>query len=105
MDQDINKGLDKGIELFDKGIKGSVKIGNEMFDAMFPSEGNLNAISKAEKNKFMAGYNEGQVDPKLFNAMKEKTSPLGEKDVGTLEKIMGIDLDTAKANWKDKGGI
>jgi hypothetical protein len=105
MDQDINKGLDKGIELFDKGIKGSVKIGNEMFDAMFPSEGNLNAISKADKNKFMAGYNEGQVDPKLFNAMKEKTSPLGEKDVGTLEKIMGIDLDTAKANWKDKGGF
>ena len=105
MDQDINKGLDKGIELFDKGIKASVKKGNEMFDKMFPSEGNLNAISKKDKEKFMAGYNEGQVDPKLFNAMKEKTSPLGEKDVGTLEKIMGIDFDTAKENWKDKGGF
>jgi hypothetical protein len=105
MDQDINKGLDKGIELFDKGIKASVKKGNEMFDAMFPSEGNLNSISKADKDKFIAGYNKGQVDPKLFNAMKEKTSPLGEKDVGTLEKIMGIDFDTAKANWKDKGGF
>jgi len=105
MDQDINKGLDKGIELFDKGIKASVKKGNEMFDKMFPSEGNLNAISKADKDKFMAGYGEGKVDPKLVEAMKEKTSPLGQKDVGTLEKIMGIDLDTAKANWKDKGGF
>ena len=105
MDQDINKGLDKGIELFDKGIKASVKTGNEMFDKMFPSEGNLNAISKKDKEKFMAGYGEGKVDPKLVAAMQEKTSPLGEKDVGTLEKIMGIDLDTAKANWKDKGGF
>ena len=105
MDQDINKGLDKGIELFDKGIKASVKTGNEMFDKMFPSEGNLNAISKKDKEKFMAGYGEGKVDPKLVAAMQEKTSPLGEKDVGTLEKIMGIDFDTAKENWKDKGGF
>jgi len=72
---------------------------------MFPDEGNLNSISKADKDKFMAGYGEGKVDPKLVEAMKEKTGGLGEKDIGTLEKIMGVDFDTAKANWKDKGGF
>ena len=105
LDQDINQAIDTGIKYFDKGVKTSVKKGNEMFDEMFPSENNLNAISKADKNKFMSGYGEGKVDPKLFESMKEKTSPLGEKDVGTLEKIMGIDIDTAKDNWKDKGGF
>ena len=105
MDQDINKGIDTGIKYFDKGVKASVKKGNEMFEAMFPSETNTGSISKADKEKFMAGYGEGKVDPKLVEAMKEKTSPLGQKDVGTLEKIMGVDFDTAKANWKDKGGF
>ena len=105
MDQDINKGLDKGIELFDKGVNYSVKKGNEFFSKMFPNETNSGSISEKDKEKFMTGYGEGKVDPKLVAAMQEKTSPLGEKDVGTLEKIMGIDFDTAKANWKDKGGF
>ena len=105
MDQDINKGIDTGIKYFDKGVKASVKKGNEIFDKMFPSETNTGSISKADKEKFMTGYGEGKVDPKLVEAMKEKTSPLGQKDVGTLEKIMGVDFDTAKANWKDKGGF
>jgi len=105
MDQDINKGLDKGIELFDKGVNYSVKKGNEFFNKMFPDETNSGAISEKDKEKFMTGYGEGKVDPALVEAMKEKTSPLGNKDVGTLEKIMGIDFDTAKANWKDKGGF
>ena len=99
------KHLEKGIKQFDKGVKASVKKGNEIFDKMFPSETNSGSISKADKEKFMTGYGEGKVDPKLVAAMQEKTSPLGEKDVGTLEKIMGIDFDTAKANWKDKGGF
>ena len=34
MDQDINKGLDKGIELFDKGVNYSVKKGNEFFSSL-----------------------------------------------------------------------
>ena len=105
MDQDVNKALDTGIKYFDKGVKASVKTGNEIFDKMFPSETNTGSISKADKDKFMTGYGEGKVDPKLVEAMKEKTSPLGQKDVGTLEKIMGVDFDTAKANWKDKGGM
>ena len=105
MDQDVNKVLDTGIKYFDKGIKASVKTGNEIFDKMFPSETNTGSISKKDKEDFMKGYGEGKVDPKLVEAMKEKTSPLGQKDIGTLEKIMGVDFDTAKANWKDKGGF
>ena len=105
MDQDINKGIDTGIKYFDKGVKASVKKGNEMFEAMFPSETNTGSISKADKEKFMTGYGEGKVDPKLVAAMQQKTGPVNEKDVSTLEKIMGIDFDTAKANWKDKGGF
>ena len=103
--KDLNKAVDYGIKKFDQGSKFAVKKGNEAFDAMFPDEGNLNSISKADKDKFMAGYGEGKVDPKLVEAMKEKTGGLGQKDIGTLEKIMGVDFDTAKANWKDKGGF
>ena len=105
LDQDINKAIDTGVPAMIKGVNIVKDKTHQMFDQMFPSENNLNAISKADKNKFMAGYGEGKVDPKLVAAMQEKTSPLGEKDVGTLEKIMGIDFDTAKANWKDKGGF
>jgi len=103
--KDIDKGLDKGIEYFDKGVNYSVKKGNEFFSKMFPDETNSGSISEKDKQNFMTGYGEGKVDPALVEAMKEKTSPLGNKDVGTLEKIMGIDFDTAKANWKDKGGF
>jgi len=105
LDQDINKAIDTGVPAMIKGVNIVKDKTHQMFDKIFPSEGNLNAISKKDKEKFMAGYGEGKVDPKLVAAMQEKTSPLGEKDVGTLEKIMGIDLDTAKANWKDKGGF
>ena len=103
--KDLDKTLDKGIELFDKGVNYSVKKGNEFFSKMFPDETNSGSISEKDKEKFMTGYGEGKVDPALVAAMKEKTSPLNDKDVGTLEKIMGIDFDTAKANWKDKGGF
>ena len=105
LDQDINKAIDTGVPAMIKGVNIVKDKTHQMFDKIFPSEGNLNAISKKDKEKFMAGYGEGKVDPKLVAAMQEKTSPLGEKDVGTLEKIMGIDFDTAKENWKDKGGF
>ena len=63
---------------------------------MFPDEDNAGSISDADKEKILNG------DKALYD---QKTSALGEKDVGTLEKIMGVDFDTAKANWKDKGGM
>jgi len=44
MDQDIHKGIDTGIKYFDKGVKASVKKGNEIFDKMFPSETNTGSI-------------------------------------------------------------
>jgi len=61
------KHLEKGIKQFDKGVKASVKKGNEIFDKMFPSETNSGSISKADKEKFMTGYGEGKVDPKLLD--------------------------------------
>jgi hypothetical protein len=100
MDQDINKGIDTGIKYFDKGINKSKdfieKHTGNAWNAMFPDETNSGSISEADKQKILNG------DKTLYD---QKTSPLGEKDVGTLEKIMGIDLDTAKTNWKDKGGF
>jgi hypothetical protein len=105
------KDLDKGIDLFDKGKNYAVKEGSKELDkaipkiketaknaweAMFPDEDNAGSISDADKQKILNG------DKALYD---QKTSALGEKDVGTLEKIMGVDFDTAKANWKDKGGM
>ena len=101
------KDLDKGIKLFDQGKNYAVKEGNEAipkikagaisaWKAMFPDEDNDGSISEADKQKILNG------DKALYD---QKTSALGEKDVGTLEKIMGVDFDTAKANWKDKGGM
>jgi hypothetical protein len=101
------KDLDKGIKLFDQGKNYAVKEGNEAipkikagaisaWKAMFPNEDNDGSISEADKQKILNG------DKALYD---QKTSALGEKDVGTLEKIMGVDFDTAKANWKDKGGM
>jgi hypothetical protein len=104
MDQDINKGLDKGIEYFDKGIKKSKSFIEDKIEEIFP-EFATNNISENDKKKLIAGYESGNVDPNLVKALKEKTSPINQKDVGTLEKIIGIDFDTAKANWKDKGGF
>ena len=103
--------LEKGIDLFDKGKNYAVKEGSKELDkaipkiketaknaweAMFPDEDNSGSISNADKQKILNG------DKALYD---KKTSPLGEKDIGTLEKIMGVDFDTAKANWKDKGGM
>jgi hypothetical protein len=103
--------LEKGIDLFDKGKNYAVKEGSKELDkaipkiketaknaweAMFPDEDNAGSISDADKEKILNG------DKALYD---QKTSALGEKDVGTLEKIMGVDFDTAKANWKDKGGM
>ena len=100
---------DIAIQKFDTGINKTKnfieKHAGNAWDAMFPDETNSGSISKADKEKFMTGYGEGKVDPNLAKHLKEKTSPLGEKDIGTLEKIMGVDFDTAKANWKDKGGM
>ena len=107
--KDLDKAVDYGIKKFDTGVNKSKnfieKHSSNAWNAMFPDETNSGSISKADKEKFMAGYGEGKVDPKLVEAMKEKTSGLGQKDIGTLEKIMGVDFDTAKANWKDKGGF
>jgi hypothetical protein len=94
--KDLNKVVDYGIKKFDQGTTYGVKKGNEAFDAMFPNENNAGSISDADKEKILNG------DKALYD---QKTSALGEKDVGTLEKIMGVDFDTAKANWKDKGGM
>ena len=94
------KDLDKGINLFDKGTKKSAnfieKHAGNAFDAMFPNEDNAGSISEGDKQKILNG------DKELYN---KKTSPLGENDKGTIEKLIGVDFDTAKANWKDKGGM
>jgi len=91
---------EKGIDLFDKGTKKSAnfieKHTGNAWNAMFPDEDNAGSISEGDKQKILNG------DKALYD---QKTSALGEKDVGTLEKIMGVDFDTAKANWKDKGGM
>ena len=101
--------LETSIQKFDTGINKTKnfieKHAGNAWDAMFPDETNSGSISASDKAKFIEGYKNGNVDPNLAKHLKEKTSPLGEKDIGTLEKIMGVDFDTAKANWKDKGGM
>jgi hypothetical protein len=94
--KDLETGLDYGSKKLKQFTTYGVKKGNEAFDAMFPNENNAGSISDADKEKILNG------DKALYD---QKTSALGEKDVGTLEKIMGVDFDTAKANWKDKGGM
>ena len=105
--RDLNTAIDKGGEAFVKGTDYAVKEGNKAipiikskvtnaYKAMFPDEDNAGSISDADKEKILNG------DKALHD---QKTSALGEKDIGTLEKIMGVDFDTAKANWKDKGGM
>ena len=99
------KDLDKGIELFDKGINKSKDVLEQEFEKFFPNFMNVKSTSKAEKEKLIEGAKSGKVDQTLLSSVGAKSEPVNEKDVGTLEKIMGVDFDTAKANWKDKGGM
>ena len=99
------KHLEKGIQKFDKGIHYSKNKIEEAWSAIVGDEGNNSAISLEDKKKFIEGYGEGKVDPALAAKLKQKAGPINEQDVGTLEKIIGMDVDTVKAKWKDKGGM
>ena len=97
--------LDKGIELFDKGIDKSKDYLENKLEKYFPNFANNGSISTKEKTALIEGAEKGNVDPALLQAVKDKTDPLNQKDIGTLEKLTGVDFDKAKANWKDKGGM
>ena len=105
MNKDIHSALDTGIEYFDKGVKKTQSVLDQKLEEYFPNFANNKSVSEAEKSKLVAGYENGQVDPNLIKALEKKTSPINEDDKGTLEKIIGMDFDTASKNWKDKGGF
>ena len=109
--RDLNTAIDKGGEAFVKGKNYAVKEGSKELDkaipkiketaknaweAMFPDEDNAGSISDADKEKILNG------DKALHD---QKTSAVNQKDIPTLEKVMGISFDKAKDNWKDKGGM
>ena len=98
------KHLEKGIQKFDKGTKWAAKKIEDKFFKIFPEFENKN-ISENEKKKLVAGYEAGQVDHGLVAALKNRNSPINEKDIGTLEKLTGTSFADAKASWKDKGGM
>ena len=102
--KDLDKIVTKGIDLFDKGTKKAANKIEEKFITIFPELANKN-VSDVEKQKLIEGANNGKVDSNLVNSVKERNSPVNEKDIGTLEKLTGVNFDTAKANWKDKGGF
>ena len=105
----INKSAKKSIEItkdaIEKGAPWAKEKIEEAWSAIVGDEGNNSAISLEDKKKFIAGYGEGKVDPALAAKLKQKAGPINEQDVGTLEKIIGMDVDTVKAKWKDKGGM
>ena len=102
--KDLDKIVTKGIDLFDKGTKKAASKIEEKFITIFPEFAGKN-VSDAEKQKLIDGANNGKVDSNLVNSLKERNGPVNEKDIGTLEKLTGVNFDTAKANWKDKGGF
>jgi len=105
----INKAAKKSIEItkdaIEKGAPWAKEKIEEAWSAIVGDEGNNSAISLKDKKKFIEGYEAGQVDPALAAKLKQKAGPINEQDVGTLEKIIGMDVDTVKAKWKDKGGM
>jgi len=100
----LEKGLEKTSEYFHKGTKYAANKIEEKFNTMFPELAGKK-VSKNEKQKLIEGYGEGKVDHGLVQGLKERNSPVNEKDIGTLEKLTGTSFDDAKANWKDKGGM
>jgi len=100
----LEKGLEKTSEYFHKGTKYAANKIEEKFNTMFPELAGKK-VSKNEKQKLIEGYGEGKVDHGLVQGLKERNSPVNEKDIGTLEKLTGTSFADAKANWKDKGGM
>jgi len=98
------KHLEKGFETFHKSTKWAAKKLDEKINTIFPEFKNK-SLSENEKKKLVAGYETGQVDHGLVAALKNRNSPINEKDIGTLEKLTGISFADAKASWKDKGGM
>jgi hypothetical protein len=99
------KDLDIGIKKFDQGINKTKDYLDNQLEKYFPNFAGNNSISNKEKTALIEGATKGNVDPKLLEAVKNKTDPINQKDIPTLEKVMGISFDDAKANWKDKGGM
>ena len=100
----LEKGLEKTSEYFHKGTKYAANKIEKKFNIMFPELAGKK-VSKNEKQKLIEGYGEGKVDHGLVQGLKERNSPVNEKDIGTLEKLTGTSFADAKANWKDKGGM
>ena len=96
---------DIAIEKFDQGINKTVDYLDNQLEKYFPNFAGNNSISNKEKTALIEGATKGNVDPKLLEAVKNKTDPINQKDIPTLEKVMGISFDDAKTNWKDKGGM
>ena len=99
------KDLETGIQKFDTGINKTKDYLENQLQKYFPNFAGNNSISTKEKTALIEGATKGNVDPKLLEAVKNKTDPINQKDIPTLEKVMGISFDDAKANWKDKGGM
>ena len=97
--------LETGIQKFDQGINKTKDYLENQLEKYFPNFADNGSISTKEKTALVEGAKNGKVDPALLEAVKNKTSPINQKDIPTLEKVMGISFDDAKANWKDKGGM
>jgi hypothetical protein len=102
--KDLETGLEKTSEYFHKGTKYAANKIEEKFGIMFPELAGKK-VSKNEKKTLMDLRKDGKVDHGLIQGLKERNSPVNEKDIGTLEKLTGTSFADAKANWKDKGGM
>ena len=100
----LEKGLEKTSKYFHKGTKYAANKIEEKFNIMFPELAGKK-VSESEKKTLMDLRKEGKVDHGLIQGLKERNSPVNEKDIGTLEKLTGTSFADAKANWKDKGGM
>jgi len=100
----LEKTLETTSKYFHKGTKYTANKFNEKFDIMFPEFAGKK-VSENEKKTLMDLRKDGKVDHGLIQGLKERNSPVNEKDIGTLEKLTGTSFADAKANWKDKGGM
>jgi len=101
----INKTAKKSIEITKKAVVEGENYLENQIQKYFPNFAGNDSISIKEKKALIEGAEKGKVDHALLQAVKDKTDPINEKDIGTLEKLTGVDFDKAKANWKDKGGM
>ena len=105
LNKDIGTVQDKVHQGLKQTVEYGVDKGNQLLSFVLGEDVDTKSISKSEKDQLIAGYKAGQVDPALVAALKNKTGPINNNDIGTLQKVIGVDMDTAKANWKDKGGM